>query len=225
MTPEDLASALARASSPGSDKPVIRYAGPVPPAGLRWKVHRCGHEPLTLVHPVVIGEVVAAAQRAGAAAGARVARAATGPAATGPAATDPGGGVAPPADERTARLARLHAELGRELRRAAAMGIGRMGIGRTAPADAPLTAADLDVAAALLEAPAAFSRGGRPMHRHTVVLADALDAWLATVCVTPRTVDEPVGPHHETRCALAAAARRLLAEMLAAKGVPAPERR
>ncbi len=230
MTPEALASALARAGSPGSGIPVLRYAGPVPPAGLRWIGHRPGHEPLTLVHPVIIGEVVAAAQRAGAAAGARVGRpatdpvptdpAATDPVPTDPAATDPVGGVAAAADERTASLARLHAELGRELRHAAAIGLGG-----TAPGDAALTAADLDVAAALLEAPAAFARGGRPAHRHTVVLADALDAWLATVRVTPRSVDEPVGPHHETRCALAAAARRLLAEMLAAKGVPAPERR
>jgi hypothetical protein len=201
VTPEALAAALARAGPPGCGIPVVRYAGPVPPAGLRWMVHRPGRDPEALVGPVVVSAAIAAAHRASRA-------------------VDRAGWEPNPADDLTATLHGVQAELGRELRRAATIGIGR-----TPHADIALTAADLDVVAALLEAPAAHARGGRAAHRHTAVLATALDAWLATVRITPRTVDDPVDPHHETRCALAAAARRLLAEMLAATGVPAPERR
>ena len=119
-------------------------------------------------------------------------------------------------------LQRLHARLSRELRRAHAIGVDA----RPHPHD-PMTPADLDTIAALLQAQGQLDNDATA-HRRAAVrraeLADALTRWLDTVPITPRTVDDPVEPLHGTRCALASAARTLLNQILTAHGVPAPER-
>lgn len=119
-------------------------------------------------------------------------------------------------------LQRLHARLSRELRRAHAIGVDA----RPHPHD-PMTPADLDTIAALLQAQGQLDNDATD-HRRAAArrseLADALTRWLDTVPITPRTVDDPVEPLHGTRCALASAARTLLNQILTAHGVPAPER-
>lgn len=119
-------------------------------------------------------------------------------------------------------LQRLHARLSRELRRAHAIGVDA----RPHPHD-PMTPADLDTIAALLQSQGQLDNDATD-HRRAAArrseLADALTRWLDTVPITPRTVDDPVEPLHGTRCALASAARTLLNQILTAHGVPAPER-
>lgn len=119
-------------------------------------------------------------------------------------------------------LQRLHARLSRELRRAHAIGVDA----RPHPHD-PMTPADRDTIAALLQAQGQLDNDATD-HRRAIArraeLVDALTRWLDTVPITPRTVDDPVEPLHGTRCALASAARTLLNQILTAHGVPAPER-
>lgn len=126
-----------------------------------------------------------------------------------------------PAAELT-DLQHLHARLSRELRRADAVGVDPC----PHPHD-PMTAADLDTIAALLQAQGQLDNEATD-HRRAAArraeLVDVLTRWLDTVPITPRTVDDPVEPLHGTRCALASAARSLLTQILTTHGVPAPER-
>lgn len=233
MTPEEVDARLA-AAHPGQAVPPVRFAGAVPPDGLRWLTTVPGEGVVSLDAPVTLAEVLAAAQ-----------------------VDHPGGAPADTDRQRSQLVAgqHLHARLARQLRRAHALGLtdqphpadpststasastayGATALTSTDPTDDPtagpgpidLTAADLRLAATLLDARRVADRLVREPQQGWRYLADLLEAagsWLDQVDVTPATVDDPVQPVHETRCALAASARSLLAQILHASGVNAPER-
>jgi hypothetical protein len=175
----------------------VRYAGARPPSTLIWRSVIPGQGTVLREAAAIIADVT-----------------------TGPDRAWPRSPALSHDDTEALRL--LHARLAREQRRARAIGIGPI------PWQTDdLTAADLDVLAVLLDGARVVRRIAseqRQLGRFVADLTRVVGGWLDEVAVTPRTVADPVEPVHETRCALAQAARTLVTEILLAQGVLAPER-
>lgn len=175
----------------------VRYAGARPPSTLVWRTVVPGVGTVRREGPALVAE-----------------------AALGPARAWPGTPALSPDDQRALQL--LHARLAREQRRARAQGIAPVPWQTDA-----ITVPDLEVLAHLLDSGRVALRAEtepRQPTRYVGTLVAALTAWLDSTPITPRTVDDPLEPVHETRCALVWTARRLVGQILLAHGVPAPER-
>lgn len=117
-----------------------------------------------------------------------------------------------------------HARLCRALAQASSFGV-RTAAGAEAGLDAGLTnPATADIQRLVADYPAFAARGNYSVTRHLAGLSTLVVAWLETSQLWPPTPGASPTAEHETRCAVAQAARIVILSSLTSLGVTAPER-